>query len=135
MTVKPPTVVVIDHSPASLSLYQRGAAALNIELLTFSSPAESLAFLAEHPVDLVFVDILMRDMDGFMMLRTLRNMALHQYTAVVIVTSKDYAQDRSLAEQLGSREYRLKPLRSQEICEIINRYIGPDRGGAEEYRR
>ncbi len=125
MIAKPPTVVVVDHSPASLMLYVRSAASLNIELLTFSSPAQSLAFLADNRVDLVFVDILMRDMDGLMMLKKLRGMALHQYTAVVIVTSKDYAQDRGVAEQLGSREYRLKPLRSQEIREIINRYVGP----------
>lgn len=132
MTAKLPTVVVIDHSPASLSLYRRSAASLDIELLTFSSPAESLAFLADHSVDLVFLDILMRDMDGLMMLRKLRNMALHQATAVVIVTSKDYAQDRGLAEQLGSREYRLKPLRSQEIREIISRYVGPDSAGSDD---
>lgn len=126
MIAKPPTVVVVDHSSASLSFYERSTAALDIELLTFSSPAQSLEFLADHPADLVFVDILMRDMDGLMMLRKLRDMALHQYTAVVIVTSKDYAQDRRVAEQLGSREYRLKPLRSQEIREIINRYVvGP----------
>lgn len=123
MTAKPPTVVVIDHSSASLSLYRRSAASLDVELCTFSSPTESLAFLAEHQADLVFLDIAMHDMDGLAMLRKLRDMALHQNTAVVIVTSKDYAQDRTLAGQLGSKEYRLKPLRSQEIREIITRYL------------
>lgn len=134
MTAKLPTVVVIDHSPASLSLYRRSAAFLDIELLTFSSPVESLAFLADHSVDLVFLDIVMRDMDGLMMLKKLRDMELHRTTAVVIVTSKDYAQDRGLAEQLGSQEYRLKPLRSQEIRDIISRYLGPDSGGPENFR-
>lgn len=134
MTAKLPTIVVIDHSPASLSLYRRSTALLDIDLLTFSSPAESLAFLADNPVDLLFLEIVMRDMDGLMMLRKLRDMELHQHTAVVIVTSKDYAQDRRLAEQLGSREYRLKPLRSQEIREIISRYISPDSADSENIR-
>jgi CheY-like chemotaxis protein len=134
MTAKLPTIVAIDHSPASLSLYRRSVAPLDIALLTFSSPAKSLAFLADHSVDLVFLDILMRDMDGLMMLRTLRGMELHHSTAVVIVTSKDYAQDRGIAEQLGSREYRLKPLRSQEIREIISRYVGSDSRGCDDFQ-
>lgn len=134
MTARPPTVVAIDYSPASLSLYRRSANPLDIELLTFASPAESLAFLAEHAADLVFLEILMRDMDGLMMLRKLRDIAHHQGTAVVIVTSKDYAQDRGLAAQLGSREYRLKPLSSEEIREIINRYVGPSSAGSEHRR-
>lgn len=134
MTAKPPTVVAIDHSTASLSLYRRSAASLDIDLLTFSSPAESLAFLADHPADLLFLEIVMRDMDGLVMLSKLRDMDLHQHTAVVIVTSKDYAQDRGLAKQLGSREYRLKPLRSQEIREIITRYVRPDSAHSKKLR-
>lgn len=123
MAAKPPTVVVIDENPAARSLYQRSCMWLNIELKAFSSPEESLLFLANHTADLVFLDIIMRDMDGFLWLRKLRDMQRHQYTEVIIVTSKDYAQDRGLAEQFGSREYRIKPLRSQEIREIISRHL------------
>lgn len=123
MTAKPPMVVVIDENPAARSLYQRSCMWLDLELKAFSSPEESLVFLANHAVDLVFLDIIMRDMDGFLWLRKLRDMQRHQYTAVVIVTSKDYAQDRGLAEQFGSREYWIKPLRSQEIRQIISRHL------------
>lgn len=122
MTNKLPTVVVIDDSPASIRLYRRSSTLLDIDLKTFTSSAESLSYLADHSADLVFLDILMRDIDGLWILKQLRDMDRHQDTVVVIVTSKDYAQDRNLAQQLGSREYLVKPLRSQEIRAIIRRY-------------
>lgn len=125
MTNNIPTVVVIDDSYTSLSLYQRSSELLNINLETFSSPSKSLIYLGKHSVDLVFLDIVMRDMDGLAMLKTLHDMGLHERTAIVVVTSKDYAQDRVLAQQLGSCEYLVKPLRSQEIREVICRYVAP----------
>ena len=64
----------------------------------------------------------MREMDGLTLLKKLRDMELHKDTFVVIVTSKDYAQDRSTAKQLGALDFRVKPLRSQEIREIICKY-------------
>lgn len=131
MTNNTPTVVVIDDSRTSLSLYQRSSELLNIKLETFLSPSKSLMYLRNHLVDLVFLDIVMRDMDGFTILKALHDMGLPRRTAIVVVTSKDYAQDRVLAQQLGSCEYLVKPLRSQEIREVICRYIAPLQRGIQ----
>ena len=70
-------------------------------------------------------DIAARSMElGFSttFLREMRNLDRHHSSNVVVVTSKDYAQDRSIAKQLGALDYLVKPLRSQEIREIICKY-------------
>ena len=117
-----PQIVVVDDSPTSISLYELSTEPLSVELRTFRSPLDSLLHLGEHPADLLFLDIIMREMDGLTLLKKLRDMELHKDTFVVIVTSKDYAQDRSTAKQLGALDFRVKPLRSQEIREIICKY-------------
>lgn len=119
---KTPTIVVIDDSPTSISLYQRSTDSLNVALATFESAEESLRFLEENEADLVFLDILMRTRDGLALLSDLRNDPRHQDTPVVIVTTKDYFQDRARAKELGALDYLVKPLRSQEIREIIYKY-------------
>ncbi len=43
-----------------------------------------------------------------------------------MVTSKDYAQDRNVARDLGAREFLLKPLRSREIRALIEQYTGAE---------
>ena len=60
--------------------------------------------------------------DGLSLLSDLRNHDRHRDTPVVIVTTKDYFQDRARAKELGALDYLVKPLRSQEIREIICKY-------------
>jgi CheY-like chemotaxis protein len=122
MAHKIPSVVVIDESSTSISLYQRSTEHLEVLLTAFRSHARFLEFLSGHGADLVFVDILMRGTDGLGVIRGLRGLRGHGRTPVVVVTSKDYFQDRALARELGTLEYLVKPLRSQEIREIIRRY-------------
>lgn len=122
MTKRIPIVVVIDDSPASISLYKLSTAPLAVDLRTFQSPVESLDYLSREPADLIFLDIPMRQLDGFTTLKKLRDLDGHAHTNVVMVTSKDYDQDRSTARRLGAREFLVKPLRSQEIREVICKY-------------
>jgi len=70
----------------------------------------------------VFLDVLMREKDGLTILKKLRSIARHHETVAVMVTSKDYAQDRHVAKSLGAIDYLVKPLRSQEIRDVIVRY-------------
>ena len=122
MPAKNPEIVVIDDSPTSISLYELSIGPLDVNLRSFQSASESLSYLQDHKADLVFLDILMREKDGLTLLKKLRGMKRHQNTVVVMVTSKDYHQDRHIARGLGVREYLVKPLRSQEIREIICKY-------------
>lgn len=115
-------VVVVDESPTQTSLYQRSIASLAVELTAFRSSDEALTHLRARRADLLFLDLAMTDTDGLTFLRELRDMDGHDTTPVVVITSKDYAQDRILAKELGALDYLVKPLRSQEIREIICKY-------------
>lgn len=118
-----PTVVVIDDSPSVKSLFERSTAALGIELKTFSSAAGSLAYLQDHCPDLLFLNIIMPDKDGLTFLRELRENSLHEQTPVIMISSKDYAQDRFAAQELGAVEFMPKPMPMQAIADAIERYI------------
>lgn len=126
MTDRRPKIVVIDGSAAAITLYERSAKGLRVEMEAFQSPSESLKHLESHGADLIFTDIIMREVDGWGILKKLNSWAHHQDTPVIVVTSKNYAQDRALAKELGAREYLVKPLRSQEIREIICKYTGAE---------
>ncbi len=122
MPGKTPKIVVIDDSPTSIHLYELSIEPLDVDLKSFESASKSLEYLGDNGADLVFLDVLMREKDGLTLLKKLRGMERHQNTVVVMVTSKDYHQDRHIARGLGVREYLVKPLRSQEIREIICKY-------------
>ncbi|MCP4041480.1 MAG: response regulator [Gammaproteobacteria bacterium] len=117
-----PTVVVVDDSLTANSLYQMSASDLAVELRTFQSADQAIEHLTQNQPDLMFLDIVMPEKDGITLLKELRAIPIHSDTPVIMVTSKDYAQDRVVAKELGALEFLIKPLRSREIRELICKY-------------
>ena len=64
----------------------------------------------------------MRETDGLTLLRKMRELPRHEYTPVIVMSTKDYDQDRAMAKKLGALEYLVKPVRSQAIREVIEKY-------------
>ena len=118
-----PTVVVVDDNTTVHSLFKRSADNLDIDLKTFSSADESMTYLSENKPDLLFLDIIMPDKDGFSFLQELRCHPLHKSTSVIMISTKDYAQDRTVANELGVLEFVIKPMPIQTIKDIILKYI------------
>ena len=121
-----PIVVVVDDSPSIKALFERGTEELDIELKIFGSADSSWEFLGDNRPELIFLNIKMPGKDGLTFLQELRELPLHKDTPVVMITSKDYAQDRSIASQLGAAEFITKPMPIRVITEAIVKYIKQD---------
>lgn len=119
---KKPIIAVVDDSPSFRALFERSTSALGIELLAFDSAEESLAYLEDNRPDILFLNIIMPDKDGLTFLRELRELPLHEDTPVVMISSKDYAQDRSIATELGALEFITKPMPMQAITDVVLKY-------------
>ena len=119
---KKPTIAVVDDSPSFRALFQRSIDSLGIDLLTFDSAEESWPYLESNQPDILFLNIMMPDKDGLTFLRELRELPLHNNTPVVMISSKDYAQDRSIATELGALEFITKPMPMQTIKDVVLKY-------------
>ena len=122
MTAATPIIVVVDDSQAVRVFFERIATNVGVDLRTYASAAEAMSFLAERRPDLLFLDIIMPEKDGLTFLQELRLMPLHAATPTIMISSKDYAQDRSTAKQLGVVEYLPKPMTARAIQDAILRY-------------
>lgn len=85
-------------------------------LRTFSDGETALAAIRDEPVDLVLLDIKMPRLDGFEMLRRLRQ---QQSTPVIFLTSKDDEVDEELGLRMGGDDYVTKPFRMRLLLERI----------------
>jgi CheY-like chemotaxis protein len=65
----------------------------------------------------------MPSMDGLTLLRNLRQLPHLKEVPVIIVTSKDFTQDRNIAKQQGAVDFIIKPLRFKEIRNIVAKYL------------
>lgn len=122
MTNKQSQIVVIDDSRASVTMYERAVGSIAISLKSFESPIEGFEYLQNNDADLIFLGNLMRETDGLTLLRKMRELPRHENTRVIVMSTKDYDQDRAMAKKLGALEYLIKPVRSQVIREVIEKY-------------
>lgn len=120
-----PVVVVVDDSPSVKSLFVRASSQSAIELKVYESADSAMSFLTHNKPGLLFLNIKMPGKDGLTFLKDLRHLPLHKDTSVVMISSKDYAQDRSVAEKLGALEFITKPMPIQVITDVIQKYLQP----------
>ena len=119
-----PVVVVVDDSSAVRVFFEKAVAALNVDLRTFPSANAAAAFLETTKPALLFLDIIMPVKDGLTFLQELRRHPLHEGTPTIVISSKDYAQDRASARDLGVVEYVPKPMTTRQIVDLIRLYTG-----------
>ncbi len=126
MSNNSPAIVVVDDSPSVKSLFEHGASGYDIELIVFNSADNAWGYLEANKPSLLFLNIKMPGKDGLTFLKELRHLDLHKETSVVMISSKDYAQDRSVAKKLGALEFITKPMPIQVIADVIHKYIQPN---------
>ncbi len=117
-----PTVIVVDNSPAIKKLFERSVKGLGVNLEVYNTAADALECLEKIRPDLIFLSIILPDISGITLLKELRKLPLHHDTSVIMVSSKDYAQDRRAADELGVLQYIAKPMPTQILTETILKY-------------
>jgi twitching motility two-component system response regulator PilH len=81
----------------------------------------------EHP-DLVFMDIVMEDVDGFQATRSLREDPQTEHIPVVVVSSKNQKADKMWAQLQGAKGYIVKPYSADTILAQIAHLAGGGSG-------
>ena len=117
------TVVLVDDNVTSHKFFQRSVENLSIDLKTYVGIETAMEYLANNKPSLLFLNIIMPDKNGLTFLEELRKMPLHSDTRVIMITSKDYSQDRTIAFELGALDFIVKPMSMRSITSIMLEYI------------
>ena len=112
-------VLVVDDSPTDLAHIQSIVADAGCMVLTASSGQEARAKARTDKPDLIFLDILMPDHDGFGTCRKLTSDSDTRGIPVVFVTSKKQKADRLWAQMQGAKGYITKPYAADAIIDQI----------------
>ena len=92
---------------------------------------EGLRLVREEKPDLVLLDIVMPDMDGFEVCRILRDAESNNLMPIIILTSQDNQDDKLIGLELGADDYITKPFNNRELLSRVKntlRRIDRNRG-------
>jgi len=111
--------VSVDDEKVNLLLVEQMAQELGISVRSFQNPLDAVAFLESNPVDLVFVDYMMPEMDGVGLIGRVR--ALHADIPIVMITAVTDDDGLKLqAIKAGATEFLGKPLNMPEFTARVN---------------
>jgi two-component system, cell cycle response regulator len=103
-------VLVVDDVPANVKLLEARLTAEYFDVAVASNGADALAICQRGHCDLVLLDVMMPDMDGFEVCRRLKADPATHHIPVVMVTALDQTSDRIMGLQAGADDFLIKPV-------------------------
>lgn len=104
-------ILIVDDTTTNLIVLKALSAKLDgNEVYTFDLPAEALAWCAGNEPDLVLLDYMMPDIDGFEFLARFRALPGKAETPVIMVTADSEMEVRYRALELGANDFLTKPV-------------------------
>lgn len=115
-------VLVVDDSPAHLENLKNIVSSAGCRVIQASSGTEAVALTKKEKPDLVLMDIVMDDLDGYGACREIMNDEETKDTPVVFVSTKKNRADKLWAEKQGARGLISKPYKDEEILDVLKKF-------------
>jgi signal transduction histidine kinase len=108
-------VLVVDDEPANIFLLQCILEGEGYRVATAKDGKKALAFMKERPPDVVLLDLMMPEMDGFAVLKQIASDPAMCQIPVIVVSAKIDVEDVKIALDLGALDYIRKPVDEEEL--------------------
>ncbi|MEU7001013.1 response regulator transcription factor [Nonomuraea sp. NPDC046570] len=110
-------LLIVEDEPNILELLAASLRFAGFDVSTAGSGLDAVAAVQRHRPDLVVLDVMLPDMDGFEVVRRLRGGG--QGTPVVFLTARDGTEDKIRGLTIGGDDYVTKPFSLEEVIARI----------------
>lgn len=117
-------ILIVDDSPSQLMGIRRIVEKLGHDAITAEDGAEAVDKTRSELPDLVLMDVVMPNLNGFQATRAITRDPATKHIPVVMVTTKDQETDRVWGMRQGAKAYLSKPFSEGELAEIIAKVLG-----------
>ncbi|MGI3785949.1 MAG: response regulator [Janthinobacterium lividum] len=121
-------ILVVDDAASITEMLRLSLRFVGFEVVTAGSGAEALAAAASFQPDLVLLDVMLPDTDGFTLLRELRR---ERDLPVLFLTARDAVEDRVHGLTLGADDYVTKPFSLEEVVARVGTILRRSRTTGE----
>jgi two-component system, OmpR family, phosphate regulon response regulator PhoB len=123
-------VLIVDDDPDIQRLVSYNLSQAGFQVTTAVSGRLALDSVQKHPPDLIILDVMLPDIDGLEVCRSLRQRDNSRRIPVIMLTARTEEIDRVVGFEVGADDYVMKPFSPRELVlrvKSIFRRLGEDR--------
>ncbi|HYR79339.1 MAG TPA: ATP-binding protein, partial [Candidatus Dormibacteraeota bacterium] len=114
------TVLIVDDDTRNIFAISSLLEAEGMKVLSAENGRSGIEMIEQHPeIDIVLMDIMMPEMDGYETMKLIRNDPKKRYLPVIAVTAKALKTDRERAMTAGASDYLSKPVDESQLVDLI----------------
>jgi two-component system, chemotaxis family, chemotaxis protein CheY len=114
-------ILTIDDSKTMRDMLLLTLTDAGFEVLQGVDGEDGLAVLGDQKVDVIITDINMPKMDGYEVIRQLRQNPRHKTTPILVLTTESDADKRNIARNAGATGWMVKPFDPEGLIAVINK--------------
>ena len=119
-------ILTVDDEPELSELICYQLARCGYEVATAANGWDALTEIRRAPPDLILLDLMLPDLDGFGLCEILRRDAATATIPIIIISAWASLDSRNLGLELGAIDYITKPFSPLELVHRINRLTPPN---------
>jgi len=117
-------ILVVEDQESLLKLESILLTSRGFEVRGVTDGQAALDALEDELPDLILLDIMLPDMDGFEICRRVKGNERTSQIPVIMVTARKSRMDLQLSQEAGADDYITKPFKSAMLIETIQKYLG-----------
>jgi pilus assembly protein CpaE len=110
-----PRILIVDDSPMNLKVVAASLAPEGYEIVLAHNGYEAIERAIAQPPDVVILDVMMPDLDGYEVCRRLRRNPTFGLRPIMMLTANDTLQERIQGLEAGADDYMSKPFEPAEL--------------------
>jgi len=117
------TIACIDDSPIICQTMESIINDAGYNFISEMDGLRAIAVLLSRKPDLIFLDLVMPNTNGYEICSQLRKLSFFKQTPIVILTGNDGIVDRVRARMVGSTDFLGKPAQPEQVLNTIEKYV------------
>ncbi len=117
------SVLLVDDDPINLESLRQLLCLQQFELTLVASGPEALEQLQQHSFDLILLDVMMPEMDGYEVCRRIREQFSAERLPILLLTARGQLDDVSKGFRCGANDYLVKPVDPAELAARLRLHL------------
>ncbi len=116
-------IACVDDSPLVCQSMEKILKQNGYDFLGINDALRAIAILLARKPDLIFLDLIMPNANGYEICSQLRKLSFFRHTPIVILTGNDGLIDRVRAKMVGSSDFLSKPVDAEVVINVIRKHL------------